>query len=102
MMNVVLVSKPLLLFSDVVPDRVLLKLSKKLGPTWKDVGRHLNVDADEMENIQRVEGDTYHGAFKMLFSWRCVAPYTEEAKDILCAALKKAGHGELTEIVTAK
>ena len=77
----------------------MLQLSKKIAATWKDVGRHLNVDDEEMENILRIEGDSYSGAFKMLFSWRSAAPGTDESKDILCDALKRAGHEELTDIV---
>ena len=86
----------------MVPDRTLLLLSKKIATTWPDVGRCLGLEDDEIKGIQHIEGDTYTGAFKMLFAWRTSAPYTEEAITILCTALKKAGHQELTAMIKGK
>ena len=56
--------------SDGLGDGQLLKLARKIGGSWVSLGKTLNLPSDQVKEIWDKEGDTYQGAFQMLWAWR--------------------------------
>lgn len=53
-------------------DGQLLRLARKVGGQWVSLGKALNLPSDQIKEIWDKEGDTYQGAFQMLWAWRDV------------------------------
>lgn len=58
------------MFLEVLDDRHLLQIAKKLGGDWEPLAKGLSVSSGEIAEIIESEGKTYQGCFKMLWNWR--------------------------------
>ena len=55
---------------DALSDLKLLKLAKKIGPSWFDLARVLGLTPEDIQEVKDAEGSTYQGAFKCMWTWR--------------------------------
>ena len=55
---------------DLLADRTLLKLSRLIGGDWLPLGNALELPEEDLNEITESEGNTYQGAFKVLWAWR--------------------------------
>ena len=51
-------------------DRKLLRLARLIGGEWLPLGNALGIPEEELNEISESEGNTYQGAFKVLWAWR--------------------------------
>ena len=75
----------------------LLRLSKKVGETWKTLGERLGVSDQEMNDIQALmDGDSQKCAFQILYKWRDGVTGSDESNaETLAQALRGIGKSDL-------
>jgi len=94
----------LLLSADILDNRRILLLAKKVGGDWESLGKALGVPDDEMAEIKEsADASTYQGAFKMLWTWRQsqTTGDDEAARQALRTALQQVDKAQLLEEIAA-
>ena len=90
--------------ADLLDNRRILLLAKKVGADWEPLGKVLGVPDEELAEIKEgPDGTTYQGAFKMLWAWRQMQPSHEEeaSTDTLRRALQQVNKGQLFDQLAA-
>ena len=93
--------------ADILDNRRMLLLAKKVGGDWEPLGKALGVSADEIKEIKEggADASTYQGAFKMLWAWRqsqSDAGADDDATRLaLTAALQQVDKAQLIEQIAA-
>lgn len=81
-------------------NRRMLLIAKKIGGDYEGIGKALALPDDELAEIKEVEGNSYQGAFKVLWAWRQTQPAgaeTEATVEILRNAFRVAGKDHLAD-----
>jgi len=85
------------LSSDLLDDRRLLQLAKRVAANWDQLARLLSVAEDEVGDLLLTEGHSHHGAFRMLWEWREASSNLETSFNLLLDALRQLGHSDDVE-----
>jgi len=86
------------MLSEMLDDRHLLQLAKRVGADWESLAKLLLVAEDEIgEELLSSEDRTYQAAFRMLFEWREASSDLAASFQSLVAALRQLGHSEAAE-----
>jgi len=91
--------------ADVLDNRRILLLAKKVGGDWEPLGKALGVPDDEIAEIKESpDASTYQGAFKMLWAWRQTQTSgdDEAIQQALRSALQQVDKAQLIEEIDAK
>lgn len=84
---------------EVLDDRHLLQMAKKLGNEWEPLAKRLKVPATEIAEIIESEGNTYQAAFKMLWNWRESSTNLTEGLDALITHLRVLNRRDIVELL---
>lgn len=90
--------------TDILDNRRILLLAKKVGGDWEPLGKALGVPDDEMAEIKEsADASTYQGAFKMLWTWRQsqTGGDDEATRQALRTALQHVDKAQLLEQLAA-
>jgi len=90
--------------ADILDNRRMLLLAKKVGGDWESLGKALGVPDDEIAEIKEsADASTYQGAFKMLWAWRqSQTTHDEDAiQQALQSALQQVNKAQLMEQIAA-
>jgi hypothetical protein len=104
MLKLEILTWALLILADLLDNRRILLLAKKVGTDWEPLGKALGVPDEELNEIKEdPDGTTYQGAFKMLWAWRQTQPSHDEAAstDTLRRALQQVNKGQLFDQLAA-
>lgn len=96
---------PLRSKTDILDNRRLLLLAKKVGGDWEPLGKALGVPDDEIKEIKEsADASGYQGAFKMLWAWRQsqTAGDDEATRQALRTALQQVDKAQLMEQIAAE
>jgi len=92
--------------ADILDNRRLLLLAKKVGGDWEPLGSALGVPDDEIKEIKEsADASGYQGAFKMLWAWRqsqTAAGDDEATRQALRTALQQVDKAQLVEQIAAE
>lgn len=90
--------------TDILDNRRILLLAKKVGGDWEPLGKALGVPEDEIAEIKEsADASTYQGAFKMLWAWRQSQTTGDDAmQEALRSALQQVDKAQLIEEIAAK
>ncbi|XP_071822812.1 uncharacterized protein [Apostichopus japonicus] len=77
-----------------VSEKCLWQLSRKVGVTWMNVGRSLNLTEADLENVKEDHGGQSETSYQMLLLWKRSAG-TMATYRVLADALKQAGRADL-------
>jgi len=90
--------------ADILDNRRILLLAKKVGGDWEPLGKALGVPEDEIAEIKEsADASTYQGAFKMLWAWRQSQTTGDDAmQEALRSALQQVDKAQLIEEIAAK
>lgn len=84
---------------EILDDRHLLQIAKKLGSEWEPLAKGLSIPGAEIAEILEGEGKTYQGGFKMLWNWRESKTNLTEGLDALIAQLKALNRRDVVELL---
>lgn len=84
---------------EVLDDRHLLQIAKKLGSEWEPLAKRLGVSDAEITEVLEAEGHTYQGAFKMLWEWRESRTNLAEGLDALITQLRVLNRRDIVELL---
>ena len=87
------------LFADMLDDRHLLQLSKRIFSYWDELAMLLSVTEEEIGELMIDEGHSYHGAFRMLWGWRESSTDLQASVESLREALQQLGHSDVAQQV---
>ena len=83
----------------------MLKIAKAIDKNWVPLAQALGLSEEEIEETKSMAGDTYHGAFKVLFLWRDngveSGQSTAESAAALKAILIKIGRKDLADTIVS-
>ena len=85
--------------SDVLDDRHLLQLAKRIAADWDQLAKLLSVAEEEISELLSSEGHSYQGAFQMLYEWREASADLKTSHESLVAALRQLGHSDAVELI---
>jgi len=85
--------------SDMLDDRHLLQLAKRIAADWDQLAKLLSVTEEEISELLSSEGHSYHGAFRMLWEWREASSDLQTSLESLVDALRQLGHSDAVEQV---
>lgn len=90
--------------ADILDNRRILLLAKKVGGDWEPLGKALGVPEDEIAEIKEsADASTYQGAFKMLWAWRQSQTTGDDAmQEALRSALQQVDKAQLIEEIATK
>jgi len=83
--------------SDLLDDRHLLQLAKRIATDWDQLAKLLSVAEEEISELLSTEGHSYSGAFRMLYEWREASSDLQTSHESLLAALRQLGHSDAIE-----
>lgn len=86
--------------TDILDNRRILLLAKKVGGDWEPLGKALGVPDDEIAEIKEsADASSYQGAFKMLWTWRQsqTTGDDEATRQALRTALQQVDKAQLLE-----
>jgi len=84
---------------DVLDDRHLLQLAKRIAASWDQLAKLLSVGEEDISELQSSEGQSYQGAFRMLYDWREASSDLRASHESLVMALRQLGHSDDVQLI---
>jgi len=83
--------------SDVLDDRHLLLLAKRIAADWDQLAKLLSVAEEEISELLSTDGHSYQAAFRMLWEWREASSDLQTSLQLLHDKLRQLGHSDAVE-----
>jgi len=89
----------LLCVSELLDDRHLLLLAKRIAAQWDQLAKLLSVAEEDIDELVSSEGHSYQGAFRMLYDWREALSDLSASHESLVSALRQLGHSDAIQLI---